>query len=59
MNDLVKLRDTFRESADILDDLLVLKEKEKQGQDIVKESEEILGKFLIKMIIIQQLQENL
>ncbi len=59
MDGFIKLRDTFRETADILDEFIALEEKEKSGQDISKESEAILGRFMMKMIILQQLQEEL
>ncbi|QEK13716.1 hypothetical protein FQB35_15420 (plasmid) [Crassaminicella thermophila] len=59
MNDvkeLIKMRNTFREAADIIDELLDLKEKENNGQDVKKELESVIGRFAIKMLELNSLQ---
>lgn len=57
-NDLIKLRDAFRELADIIDDILQLEQKEKEGQDVVKELENIMGRYLLKFIELQALSNS-
>ncbi|WFR57477.1 hypothetical protein QA584_28385 [Anaerocolumna sp. AGMB13025] len=53
--ELKKLRDTFREAADILDELIKLKGN-KETAEIKKEMESLSGRFLIKMLEIESLQ---
>lgn len=45
-----ELATNFRETADILDKLVVLAEREDAGEDIKAESESLLGQFMIKMM---------
>ena len=45
-----KLATNFRETADILDKLVVLAEREDAGEDIKAESESLLGQFMVKMM---------
>ncbi|SHH06077.1 hypothetical protein [Tepidibacter thalassicus] len=59
MNDvkeLIKMRNTFKEAVDIIDELLNLKEKENNGEDIKKELENVIGRFVIKMLELNSLQ---
>ncbi len=56
MDDLIKLRDVFRETADIIDELIELEDKE-ETPEVKKEYESILGRFIIKMAELQKLQE--
>ena len=56
-NKLIKMRDTFRETADIIDEILTLDEREDKGEDIQKESEAATGRFLMKMIELQSLSQ--
>lgn len=56
MEDMIKMRDTFREAADIIDELVKLKEKEDSGEDIEKESESLLGRFMLKMMELETLK---
>lgn len=55
MNDLIKLRDIFRESADIIDELIELQDKE-ETPEVKKQYESVLGRFMVKMIELQSLQ---
>lgn len=55
--DLIKMRDLFRESADIIDELLTLEEREKNGEDVKKELESIGGRFMYKMIEMNELSK--
>ena len=58
MKDMIRLRDALRGSADILDEFIALKAKEDGGEDITKESESVLGRFMLKMMDLQSLQEK-
>ena len=55
-NELIKMRDTFREGADIIDEILALEERENKGEDIRKESEALIGRFALKMIELNAMQ---
>jgi hypothetical protein len=56
MEDMIKMRDVFREAADIIDEMIALDAKEKNGEDVGKESEAALGRFVFKMVELQNLQ---
>lgn len=49
-----ELANTFRGLADDIDQLVILSQKEKQGEDIKEESETILGKFMYKIMKVQK-----
>ena len=57
MKDLIKMRDVLRETADIIDEFLPLKLREAAGEDITKETESILGRFVLKTMELQALQQ--
>ena len=59
MEHMMKFRDVLRESADILDELICLKDKDDNGEDITKESESILGRYMIKAMELQALQREM
>ncbi|KZL93543.1 hypothetical protein [Clostridium magnum] len=52
---IVKMRDLFRETADIIDEMLELETKEAAGQDVSKEAESVAGRFMFKMMEISSL----
>lgn len=56
MEQYIKIRDTFREAADIIDELVELDEREKNGEYLKKETEAALGRFMMKMLELQALQ---
>lgn len=56
--ELKKLRDLFRESADIIDEMLELEEKGNNGQDVGKEYESEVGRFAFKMIELQSISDK-
>lgn len=56
MDNLIKMRDLFRESADIIDELLELQEQE-GTPEVKKEYESVLGRFMLKMMELQSLQQ--
>ena len=58
MEDMIKMRDTFRGIADTIDEFIALKPKEDAGQDITKESESILGRLMFKTAELEALQEK-
>jgi len=57
MDDMIKMRDVFRQTADIIDEFVALKPREDAGEDITKESESILGRFMFKMIELEAMQK--
>lgn len=54
--DLIKIRDCFREAADIIDEMLMLSSKEAGGEDVKKELESITGRFMFKMMELQSMK---
>lgn len=55
--DLIGLRDTFRELANILDEAIELEKREEAGEDVTKETESVMGRFLIKCIELDRLNK--
>lgn len=55
-DDLIKMRNVFREAADIIDELFELEKREKAGEDVKKDTEAVTGRFLLKMMELQSLQ---
>lgn len=55
MNDLIKARDAFRETADILDEIISLTERSEKGEDVKKELESAYGRFMFKMVELQNM----
>lgn len=53
--DLIEMRDAFRESADIVDEILALEERENNGEDVKKELHGAIGRFTIKMLELNSL----
>lgn len=51
-----KTRDIFREIADIMDEILDLKDREEKGEDVEKELEGAAGRYLMKLLTVQELQ---
>jgi len=58
MDEMIKMRDVFRQTADIIDEFVALKPREDAGEDITKESESILGRFMLKTMELQELQKK-
>ncbi|XZM47539.1 hypothetical protein ACSXAC_15465 (plasmid) [Clostridium perfringens] len=56
---LIELRDAFRNTADIVDELVTLEEREKNGEDVGKECDAVIGRFVISFVKIQQIARNL
>lgn len=52
----IKMRDLFRETADIIDEMLALEEREKNGADVKKELESAAGRFFMKMLELSTLK---
>ena len=53
-DDIKEMTQTFREAADILDEIAELDDKEGMTREARKEKEELSARFLLKMIKIQQ-----
>lgn len=56
MDNLIKMRDLFRESAGILDELIELQEQE-ETPETKQQYESALGRFMLKMMELQFLQQ--
>jgi hypothetical protein len=54
--DLIKMRDLFKETAEIIDELLDLEVKEASGEDVKKETESVAGRLMFKMLELQNLE---
>lgn len=54
--DLIKIRDIFRENADIIDEMLLLDERGNKGEDVKEELDGIIGRFTINMVKLSELQ---
>ena len=57
METMMKMRDIFRQTADIIDEFDSLKAREDAGEDITVESESILGRFMFKMAQLEALRK--
>ena len=55
-NNLLTIRNAFREAADIIDEIVELEEREDNGEDVKKESEGAMGRFVMKMMELNSLQ---
>lgn len=53
-DDIKEMTQTFREAADILNEIAELDDKEGMTREERKEKEELSARFLLKMIKIQQ-----
>lgn len=49
-DELEELSKNFRELADLIDQAIKLSEREELGEDIEKESEDIMGKIMVKLM---------
>lgn len=56
---LIEMRDTFRKSADIIDELLELEKREEAGEDVKEEYEAVQGKFVMVMLKLNSIGEKL
>ena len=56
METYIKMRDIFREAADIIDELAGIDDTE-ETPEIKKQYESIMGRFLMKMMELQALQQ--
>lgn len=54
---MIKLRDAFREMADMIDEMIELAKKQEEGQDVKKEIESVTGRYLLKAIELQGLSD--
>lgn len=58
MEEIIKLRDKFREIADILDEVVELEKRDEAGEDVEKEIESLMGRYLFKCIELQELSKH-
>lgn len=55
---LIKMKDLLRNMADIIDELLILEERENKGEDVLSEGQMPLCKFLFTLIELLSLNKN-
>ena len=55
---MMEMRDLFRDSADVIDELIELVERQELGEDVVKEVEAVTGRFILKMMKLQSLSNK-
>lgn len=55
---LIKMRDGFRETADIIDELIALSDRESKGEDVTRELESVVGRFMIKLMQLNELDNK-
>lgn len=53
---LIKIRDTFLEIAEVADELLTLCDRQEKGEDVKKEVEAVTGRFILKFIELQHMK---
>lgn len=58
MKEIIKLRDKFIEIADILDEVVELEKRDEAGEDVEKEIESLMGRYLFKCIELQELSKH-
>ena len=56
MKSVKELRDKFKEIVEICDEVLELEEREKEGQDVSKEYEGVIGRFFLKFMELDALK---
>jgi len=56
--DLIKMRDAFRDIANVMDELLELEVREAAGEDIEKEQESVAGRLMIKMMKLESMSKK-
>lgn len=53
------LRDELRKGADIIDELLELEKREELGENVEKECEAIMGRFMVSMVNLEIIIDKL
>lgn len=53
---IIKLRDGFREIADIIDELIELGSRADNGEDVEKEMESTFGRYMFKLLSLEELK---
>lgn len=56
LEQLKEMRDSFREIADIIDEMLKLKDSADKGTDVEKELESLAGRFMIKLMMLKGME---
>ena len=54
-DDMLKVRDCLRETADIIDEIIELEERANNGEDVEKELESVMGRYLLKLVELNSL----
>lgn len=53
--DFLRVRDLFRECADIMDGILELEKREETGEDVTPEMERLMGRYLMLLMELNSL----
>lgn len=56
--DFIRIRDTFRECADIMDEMLELEKREENGEDVKEEVERVMGRYMMLLIELNSLSNS-
>lgn len=56
MDDLKKMRDTFAKIVEILDKLMELEDKQKNGENVTEEYEAEVGKLMVQMMKLEAMK---
>ena len=57
VNEFEKLRNIFRECADIMDKILELEKSEEKGEDVKSEVERLIGRYMLLLMELNDLCE--
>lgn len=54
----LRVRDIFRECADIMDKVIDLEKREEKGEDVTPETERLMGRYMILLMELNSLTNN-
>ncbi|WP_075809602.1 hypothetical protein [Clostridium perfringens] len=54
----LRVRDVFRECADIMDKIIELEQEEESGKDVKAEMERLMGRYMILLIELNSLSQH-
>ncbi|AAL96817.1 hypothetical protein [Clostridium perfringens] len=54
----LRVRDIFRECADIMDKVIDLEKREEKGEDVTPETERLMGRYMMLLMELNSLTNN-
>lgn len=54
----LRVRDIFRECADIMDKVIELEKREEKGEDVTPETERLMGRYMMLLMELNSLTNN-